>query len=555
MANASILKISERTRSAFAPILKALPSIREYLSPVKEVIGIGLGYHLRDHGAPIAAAVISVIPGTPPQQVNASTLANKFGVPITIRDAEVEEQLTVQPQGGAMAFHGGARRSKLELMLSDEIIAAPLALVPPRVGKYELLTPSLLEPVAEQMKVTICVSPEAGWSELEKFLRGVQTHLLVGMYQFTAPHIFDALKAAVSEPGRGLKLIVHPVPERPPTAGVKSKDRPEPELFDELKRLLADRFQLAWATIGKEGLWASAYHIKVAVRDGQALWASSGNWQSSNQPAVYPFLPNAELPKGFQRKYNRDYHAIIENTTLARIYETYLARDYELAFTEGKPKEESRPDLFVGEEPEEPVDFAMPPVFFPPLQLDRHVRVQPLLTPDNYAYAALELIRSAKKYVWFQNQYINFRDTGDDFEPFQNLVAALKQKIDEGREVRIICRDLMKQESVDILLALDFPRDCMRFQPACHNKTIIVDGERVMLGSHNWSNEGVVSNRDSSLIFHDAEIAGYLAKIYEYDWERLANGKPTHSRPRVASPGEPTPPNMRRARHSEHHED
>ena len=46
------------------------------------------------------------------------------------------------------------------------------------------------------------------------------------------------------------------------------------------------------------------------------------------------------------------------------------------------------------------------------------MKVQPLLTPDNYAEHALELIQSAQKSVWFQNQYINFRGTGDDFPEF-----------------------------------------------------------------------------------------------------------------------------------------
>jgi len=48
-----------------------------------------------------------------------------------------------------------------------------------------------------------------------------------------------------------------------------------------------------------------------------------------------------------------------------------------------------------------------------------------------------------------------------------------------------------------VLIALDFPKEVFRFQPACHNKTIIVDGKVVMFGSHtNWSNEGVKTNRD-----------------------------------------------------------
>ena len=84
--------------------------------------------------------------------------------------------------------------------------------------------------------------------------------------------------------------------------------------------------------------------------------------------------------------------------------------------------------------------------------------MQPLLTPDNYAENALKLIQSAKKSVWFQNQYINFRGTSEDFTEFRLLVGALKDKIDKELDVRIICRDMMKQESLDVLVALGFPK-------------------------------------------------------------------------------------------------
>ena len=172
--------------------------------------------------------------------------------------------------------------------------------------------------------------------------------------------------------------------------------------------------------------------------------------------------------------------------------------------------------------------------------------VQPLLTPDNYAENAVKLISSAEESVWFQNQYINFRGTSEDFNEFRLLVGALKKKIDDGLDVRIICRDMMKQESLDVLVALGFPREVFRFQPACHNKTIIVDRKAVMFGSHNWSNEGVKTNRDASLIFDDKEIANYLADVYDYDWNRLATAHPTQKRPRVAGHGEEAPHGFKR---------
>src|SRR5262249_51818984 len=158
--------------------------------------------------------------------------------------------------------------------------------------------------------------------------------LTVAMYQFTAPHIFEAVRAAVTPEGRKLELVLHPVPEKPAKSGVKAHDlNEETQVLDPLTQKMKGRFQFSWATLFSqkhpEGLWASAYHIKVAVRDGKAFWLSSGNWQSSNQPNVRPFGDKLDkLPAGFQQKYNRDYHAVIENDKLAAAYETYIKRDF-----------------------------------------------------------------------------------------------------------------------------------------------------------------------------------------------------------------------------------
>jgi hypothetical protein len=53
----------------------------------------------------------------------------------------------------------------------------------------------------------------------------------------------------------------------------------------------------------------------------------------------------------------------------------------------------------------------------------------------------------------------------EDFNEFRLLVGALKQKIDDKLDVRIICRDLMKPESLDVMVALGFLREVFRFKP------------------------------------------------------------------------------------------
>lgn len=560
MDDLDIPQPSAAVKASFAPIMKALDAARAQLSDVKDVIAIRPGYKYPPDAKPVPAIVVAVKPGTTP--VQAAALEQKFGVAVTAIDATVEEQMAAQhKQPLSFGTPGGSMVSALEQLLGgDETLAFAL----PKTGSYKPPEPPNLPLVNEPMEMTICVSPEAGWGELETFLAGTTSTLTVAMYQFTAPHIFKAIEAAVSPSKRKFELILHPVPEKPAKSGVKANDLNEQEdVIDPLDGEMKDRFEQAWATLvskkNPQGLFASAYHIKVAVRDSSAVWLSSGNWQSSNQPDVHPFVPNPEdLPAGFQRKYNRDYHAIIKNDKLAAIYESYIKRDFELSaaqadqtVTFSQPDNLApEPDLFVPIDQDEPVDFAKAPHLFEPLHLSRKVSVQPLLTPDNYAENALKLIQSAKKSVWFQNQYINFRGTDEDFTEFKLLIAALKDKIDKGLEVRIICRDMMKQESLDVLIALDFPKEVFRFQPACHNKTIIVDGKVVMFGSHNWSNEGVKTNRDASLIFDDEGIAAYLAKVYDYDWNTLATAHPTKTRPRVAQDGEETPPGFKRERFS-----
>ena len=556
----TIPQLSPAVRASFEPITKALPMLRQQLANVADVVTTRPGYKYPSDGSkPVPAIVIAVTPGTTP--VDGGALEKKFGVPVTVIDATVEEQVAAeQRQPVSFGLPDGAMASAFEQMLSGEAV---LDFAPPKTGSYEEPSPPNLPLVKEKMKLTICVSPEAGWGELEKFLGDTTSSLTVAMYQFTAPHIFEAVENAVKPAGRQFELILHPVPEKPPKSGVKANDLNEvEEIIDPLQAELKKRFEVTWATLhskaNPDGLFASAYHIKVAVRDHDAFWLSSGNWQSSNQPDVHPFDDAADkLPAQFQKKYNRDYHAIIANKRLADIYEFYIKRDFELCAEQaGEVVSFAAPDLFVPEEEEveEPIAFAAPK-FFEPLAIEREVSVQPLLTPDNYAEAAIALIQSAKKSVWFQNQYINFRGTDDDFPEFRQLVGALKDKIDAGLEVRIICRDLMKQESLDVLVALGFPKDVFRFQPACHNKTIIVDGRVVMFGSHNWSNEGVKTNRDASLIFDDEEIAAYLADVYQYDWDRLATAHPAKARPRVAKPGEKTPKGFKRVPFSSVFED
>ena len=44
-----------------------------------------------------------------------------------------------------------------------------------------------------------------------------------------------------------------------------------------------------------------------------------------------------------------------------------------------------------------------------------------------------------------------------------------------------------------------------------------------MIGSQNWSNDGVSLNRDASLIFNDEKLSAYFRAIFLHDWNKLAH--------------------------------
>jgi len=487
---------------AFAPIRKLIRDEFARFSQVPGLIHVRPGYAYPPGSKPTPAIVIAVDPANlADAEKAAADLTKRLSVVVDAVAATPVEQLAAA--AGAVAFAPGG--SDFDRFL-DRVDVPSFG--PPRIGSYKPPPGLKLDEVADEMDVTLSASPEGGWPLLRQFLSETSTKMTVAMYQFTAPHIFEALSNSLSRSGGSLQLALHPIPESIQKGGVKKDDVYEPELVGALQQKLADRFDWAWTSVGKNGVFGSAYHIKVAVADGNRFWLSSGNWQSSNQPAATP--PN--VPAGYQRNYNRDYHAVIRHAGLAGLFEKFIQYDLRVARLEG-PHGTPKPDLLVPL-PEEPPSFAPPEYHGAPKVLPRKARrVQPVLTPDNYVESVLPVIAAARKRLYFQNQYINLNASGD-LPGFEKLVAALLDRQRELEEVYIICRDMMASDKLDMLVALGFDAGRIRFQPACHCKAILVDGRQVVLGSHNWSNEGTVSNRDASLIFpDDEEVAAYFEPI------------------------------------------
>jgi phosphatidylserine/phosphatidylglycerophosphate/cardiolipin synthase-like enzyme len=151
-----------------------------------------------------------------------------------------------------------------------------------------------------------------------------------------------------------------------------------------------------------------------------------------------------------------------------------------------------------------------------------------VLTPDNYPDVVVPLIKSARKSVLFINQSFDIKDDEDQIPShYRALLDALLDRQQSVNDVRIIFRSGYGKERDIFRRAVEFGFDKtkMRFYGTCHTKGIVVDGERVLLGSQNWTGAGTKPNRDASLLIYDTEAAHYFTDIFEFDWANVATDR------------------------------
>ena len=399
-----------------------------------------------------------------------------------------------------------------------EPVAVPLAAKPKL--PYTPPADGDLSPVQDDFTIICHASPDAGWPTLSAFLGQTTERLVVGLYDFTSVHILEAVKTDLS--GKQLDLVLdHPAPN--PTA-----DQTDEETHTALSDELGGGLRFAWALEGADpfaavAIFPNAYHIKVAVRDGQAFWLSSGNWNNSNQPDINPV--NNPGDAGAATKTDRDWHVIVQHPGLAETFSKYLKNDLAVA-TEHQAEASGLAPAAAAELALEPLSLpaAAFAQFFAPQTFSGRMRVTPLLTPDPgvYSSAVLDLVRSATQSLYIQTQYAHPSARPGD-EAFTELLHAVIDRQQAGVDVKIIFSQWEKTSYLEKLQALGFDLAQVRIQQGVHNKGIVCDGSAVLISSQNWSADGVLRNRDAGVIIEDPDIAQYFQQIFMHDWTHLAH--------------------------------
>lgn len=505
----------------------AAAAVKGAVQTNRNVIGVRATYLFRDGKlSDDVGVVIKVRPeaSRDPRDYGLESTVN--GVPVAIEMADL--------QSLAEALEPGALEAPAQMQAYARDLSDP---------KFRL------DPVTDDMRIVLHVSPEAGWRVLSTFFVGADyNQIAIGMYNFTAPHIIEAVRAAIRPAARQMVMTIDRKSDDIGGGGTKANDWPEDKLLKTLERDAAERFKWTPASVsGPDRLFATSYHIKVAVLGGGAapsrFWLSSGNWASSNQaPLDDQDHPIDSLIWADVKDYDRDWHAVVENEKLATIFRNHLEQDYRdcarLAGVEAAAP--ALPDLIV------PDDYFLEAPrtvrnyrAFAPKEISGRITVQPVLTPDNYPDVVTPLIAGARQSVLFINQSFDIKENEDDIPPhYRGLLDALLDRQKNGLDVRIIFRSGFGKERDVFRRAAEFGFDRKRIRcyGTCHTKGIVVDGARVLLGSQNWTGAGTKPNRDASLLIDDEEAAKYFTDIFEFDWQNVATDRvsPDHGPTRVA---------------------
>lgn len=385
---------------------------------------------------------------------------------------------------------------------------------------YEPAAGGDLSPVDDEFTVTCHASPDAGWPTLSRFLAATSDRLTVGLYDFTSAHVLSGLQSALA--GKRLELVLDH-PGRNPTA-----DQSDEETHTALETTLGGDLRFAWALEGSDPLAAAAifpnaYHIKVAVRDQEAFWLSSGNWNNSNQPQIDPVKNPADAATAARS--DRDWHVIIQHPGLATTFAAYLENDLTVAITHQAPSADLTA-LAAPAAPLEPRSLAARAFaeFFAPQTFNDRMRIHPLLTPDPGVYrgAVLDLIRGATQSLYIQTQYAHPSDRPEDVA-FTELLGAVVERQRAGVDVRLIFSQYENTAYLEKLQTAGFDLAQVRIQQGVHNKGIVRDATAALISSQNWSADGVLRNRDAGVIIEHGGIAQYFRQIFLHDWTNLAH--------------------------------
>ena len=351
------------------------------------------------------------------------------------------------------------------------------------------------------------IGPQHGLLELKQFIDDSQTTLRIQLYQMQDSYLVQALLDALNR-GVDVELMLDP--------GCNNCNIWSPTDL-QYKNDYAYALIQAGATVYEFNTNSNEpylyLHSKVAVRDSDSVWMSSGNWKSSSVPA-----PGV--------RGNVEWSVIIENTELAHLVDQQFNLDIHwselMSLNDYDAYTFVAPDSIGGGGVQSTIQAS--------------VSGELITCPENCVHKISEFIRSAESEVLLSQQTLDV-DWSYGWGDENPIIEALHDVATDGVSVHLIINgaylDDDDQEVVDLFnevwngtQGLDTSAIVMSEDDEVsklHNKGIIVDGESVLVSSINMGSSAMNRNREMGVIIHSPVVTQFYEDAWHADWNRLDN--------------------------------
>jgi phosphatidylserine/phosphatidylglycerophosphate/cardiolipin synthase-like enzyme len=391
--------------------------------------------------------------------------------------------------------HISEEKYRVAVRLSQDIEDS-LALT---IGKFEpARMPKLTFTNFPVTSAIAAVSPDSSFLFLKSAIDKATTSLILYIYDVSAPYLLDLLAAAK---GRGVKI----------RAMFDANSGGVAELAV-LKKLGVVK---AAPSKGDRAVF-TVCHQKFIVIDKKTVIVESANWAKSSVPEI-------KTAGGF-KKANREWFIRFDDAAIAKWFTTLFEADFNIPPKLGASVEEVNV-------PSQGLLLAAavkpPGKLFPMKSISDPTAVAtPIVSPDNYLGELKLLLKSAKKSILLQQQYVL---AGKGIKELLEIIAERRAAL-PGFDLRIITSSVFKEnwEATKATLDAAGMLNALRALNSgpfthCHNKGVIVDDKAVVISSTNWSENSVLRAREAGVLVRSKKITDHYRSVFDLDWKEGVN--------------------------------
>ena len=361
----------------------------------------------------------------------------------------------------------------------------------------------------ESSSISASIGPDTAFNDLKLWIDSAESSIHLHLYQFMSPDLTQALLDAIADGVEVTLLLEEGILDGSST--VNNQRGHAQALHDAGATVL-------WMEDPTQISSPYAYiHSKVAVRDSESVWISSGNWKDTS-------VPPDEVG-------NREWSVILNSQVAAELVLSRMAWDENAQHLHITPHSSWHSPTFDWEMEEPWHDGQLTPIGYHQGPFD----AQLLTCPDDCVSGIVSMIESADQSIELSVQYLDldwYWGFGDN-----PIIAALHEAAQRGVNIRLMLngfyaewddeiRDAINMFNTDwnATEGLDVTARLMAYSDTIvklHNKGAIIDGSSVLVGSMNWGSSAALRNREMGVLIHHQDLADDYSASFEEDWNRL----------------------------------